>query len=113
MRVVYTEEAHTLRDPEAHDVLQFLPERVPMWGFKVKGVDIFVLLGGIFGVLYGAIRTPAEPLRMLLHVGMIGGALEGEVEGDLDSVLLSFGDQCPEVCQGSELRMHGRMSAGR
>src|SRR5215471_12128293 len=113
MRVVHPEDAHALLDPEAHDALQFLPERLPMRGFKVKGVDIFVRLGGIFGILHCAVRAPAKPLRMLLHVGMIGGALEGEVERDLDAILLGFGDQYPKVRQGPELRMYGRMSAGR
>src|SRR5713101_8927570 len=78
---------------------------------KVKGVDVLIFLGRIFGVLHGAIRAPPEPLRVLLHIGMIGGALEGDVESYLYPILLGCGDQAPEIVQGPKLWMDGRMPA--
>ena len=79
---------------------------------KVKGIDVLIFLGRIFGVLHGAIRAPPEPLRVLLHIGMIGGALEGDVERYLYPILLGCGDQAAEIVQGPELWMDGHMPAG-
>src|SRR6266851_261837 len=110
--VVHAQDAHALLDPEADNALEFLPECLPMRRVKVKGVDVLIFLGRIFGVLHGAIRAPPEPLRVLLHIGMIGGALEGDIESYLYPILLGCGDQAPEIVQGPELWMDGRMPAG-
>ena len=88
VRVVDPEDAHALVDPELHDALQLFPELAPLLGLEVEGVDVLVLLGRILGVLDRAIRAPAEPLRMLGDVGMIGSALEGDVQRQLEAVLL-------------------------
>src|SRR5438105_13619968 len=112
MGVVDAEDAHALLDPEADDMLELLPEGLPMLCIKVEGIDVLVFLGRIFGILHGAIRTPPEPLRVLLHIGMIGGALEGDVERYLYAILLGCGDQAAEIVQGPELWMDGRMPAG-
>jgi hypothetical protein len=40
--------------------------------------------------LHGAVRAPLEPLRVLLHIRVIRGALEGEVESYLDAILLAL-----------------------
>ena len=42
--------------------------------------------GGFSAYWTRAVGPPAEPLRMLLHVRMIGRALERDVERDLDAV---------------------------
>src|SRR5919197_3727017 len=100
MGVVHAEDAHALLDPEAENAFEFLPECLPMLCLKVKGVDVLIFLGRIFGVLHGAIRAPPEPLRVLPYIGMIRGALEGDVESYLYSILLGFGNQAPEIVQG-------------
>src|SRR5262245_8750405 len=112
MRVVHAENAYALLDPEADDALDLLPECLPVRRVKVKGIDVLIFLGRIFRVLHSAIRTPPEPLRVLLHIGMIGGTLEGDVEGYLYPMLLGCGDQALEIVQGPELWMDGRMPAG-
>src|SRR5215475_13155153 len=112
MGVIYAEDTHALCDPEADNALELLPEGSPVRCVEVKGIDILIFLGRIFRVLHGAIRTPLEPLRVLLHVGMIGGTLEGDVEGYLYPMLLGCGDQALEIVQGPELWMDGRMPAG-
>src|SRR5215475_12804833 len=112
MRVVHTENAHALLDPEVDDALELLPECLPVRCVKVKGIDVLIFLGRIFRVLHSAIRTPPEPLRVLLHIGMIGGTLEGDVEGYLYPMLLGCGNQAPEIVQGPELWMDGRMPTG-
>src|SRR5262245_57989938 len=112
MGIVHAEDAHALLDPEADDALELLPERLPMRRVKVKGINVLIFLRRIFRVLYGAIGAPPEPLRVLPHIGMIGGALEGDIESYLYPILLGFGDQAPKIVQGSELWMDGRMPAG-
>src|SRR5215470_7364701 len=112
MGVIYAEDTHALRDPEADNALELLPEGSPVRCVEVKGIDILIFLGRIFRVLHGAIRAPLEPLRVLLHIRMIGDTLEGDVEGYLYPVLLSCGEQALEIVQGPELGMDGRMPAG-
>src|SRR3989442_8693038 len=97
MGIVHAEDTHALLDPEAGDALELLPEGVPMRRVKVKGIDVLIFLGRIFGVLHSAIRAPPEPLRVLLHIGMIGGALEGDVESYFYPILLGCGDQAAEI----------------
>src|SRR4051812_36344684 len=112
MGVVDAEDAHALLDPEADDALELLPEGLPVRRIKVKRIDVLIFLGRVFGVLHSAIRAPLEPLRVLPHVGMIGGALEGDVESYLYPILLGCGNQTPEIVQGPELWMDSRMPAG-
>src|SRR5262245_5844320 len=112
MGVVHAEDTHALLNPETDDALELLPEGLPMRRIKVKGIDVLIFLGRILRVLHGAIRTPLEPFRVLLHIGMIGCALEGDIECYLYPILLGFGDQAPEIVQGPELWMDGRMPAG-
>src|SRR6266581_4922006 len=112
MGVVHAKDAHALLDPEAEHALEFLPEGLPMLCIKVKGIDVLIFLGRIFGVLHGAIRAPPEPLRVLLHIGMIGGALEGDVESYLYPILPGCGDQASEIVQGPKLWMDSCMPAG-
>src|SRR5215510_10978166 len=112
MRVVHTENAHALLDPEADDALELLPECLPVRRVKVKGIDVLIFLRRVFRVLHSAIRAPPEPLRVLLHIGMIGRTLESDVEGYLYPILLGCGEQAPEIVQGPELGMDGSMPAG-
>src|SRR2546427_8935349 len=112
MGIVHAEDAHALLDPEAENALEFLPECLPMLCIKVKGIDVLIFLGRISRVLHSAIRAPREPFRVLLHIGMIGGALEGDVESYFYPILLGCGDQAAEIVQSPELLMDGRMPAG-
>ena len=47
----------------------------------------------------------AEPLGMLPDVGMVRGALKGQIERDLEAVLPGPLDQPAEAGQGAELGM--------
>ena len=55
---------------------------LPVGVLEVERIDVLVLLGRILGVLHGAVRAPLEPLGMLGDVGMVRGALEGDVQRD-------------------------------
>src|SRR5215471_6169109 len=111
MGVIDAEDAYTLGDPEADHALELLPEGLPVCCVEVKRINILIFLGRIFGVLHGAIRAPLEPFRVLLHIRMIGSTLEGNVESYLYAMLLSCGEQAPEIVQGPELGMDSRMPA--
>src|SRR5215218_8795384 len=109
MWVVDAEDAHALLDPEADNALELLPQGLPVRCIKIKGIDVLIFFRRIFRVLHRAIRAPPEPLRVLPHIGMIRGALEGDVESYLYPILLRCGDQTPKIVQGPELWMDGRM----
>src|SRR5205814_674353 len=85
MRVVDAEDLHAVPDPELEDALQLLAERVEFRRVEVERIDVLVLLRRVLGVLHAAVGPPAEPARMLLDVGVVGRALEGDVEGEIDS----------------------------
>jgi hypothetical protein len=48
---------------------------------------------------------------MLLQPGMIRRGLDGEIEGDLEAMLVGGSDQAIEILEGAELRMDGVMAA--
>src|SRR6266404_269876 len=89
-----------------------LLEVLPVRPIKVKWINVLIFLGMIFRILDGAIGAPPEPLRVLPHIGMIGGALEGDVESYLYPILPGCGDQASEIVQGPKLWMDSCMPAG-
>src|SRR5690606_7125041 len=52
-----------------------------------------------------------EPFRMLLDPGMVGRALDGEIQRDLHAVPLGRGNEAAKILQRSEIRMDGGMTA--
>src|SRR5436309_3356199 len=52
-----------------------------------------------------------EPRGMLAHPRMVGRALEGDVQRDLDTVFVRRGEEVVEVGDGAELRVDGGVSA--
>ena len=78
---------HPLLDPEEHDALELLPQRLAVAAVEVQRVDVLVLLGRVLRVLDRAVRPVVEPLGVLAHVRVVGRALERVVQRDLDPVL--------------------------
>ena len=62
-------------------------------------------LGGFSAYLIGAVGPVPEPLGMLADVGMVGRALEGDVQRDLEAELARARDQAVEVVERAELGM--------
>ena len=55
--------------------------------------DVLVLLRRVLGELDAAVGPPVEPFRMLLDPGMIGRALDREIERDLQAMLVGGSDE--------------------
>src|SRR6478736_2172729 len=85
VRIVDAEDLYATRDPKQHRVAAGVPERLTILASEVDRVDVFVLLGRIFGVADAAVRPNEEPLRVLFHPRMIGRALQREVERNLQT----------------------------
>ena len=66
--------------------VELVPQAAPVGRLEVEGVDVLVFLGRIFGVLDGAVGADDEPFGMLGDPGMVGRALEGDVERDLHAM---------------------------
>ena len=47
-----------------------------------------------------------EPLRMLFDIGMVRGALDGDIEGDVDVVSFRGGNEMVEIFESTELGMN-------
>ena len=62
------------------------------------------------GILDGTVRAAVKPLRMLSDVGMIGGAVDRKVEGDLHADFARFFKKPGEIVEGAELRFDGAVS---
>ena len=98
MRVVDAED----RDPVANPDLDDRPDRLvdpTRIIVEVQRVDILVLLGWVLRVGDGAVGAGREPLGVLAHPGVVGGALEGEVQGDLQPKAARAGDKPIEVVE--------------
>ena len=80
VRVVDTENFNALVGPEQDNVFDFLPQSLVVLVVVVERVDVFVLLGRVFGELDAAIRFVVEPFRVALHVRVIGAAVQRDIE---------------------------------
>ena len=101
--VVDPEDRHAVADPVEEDVAELGPERLPVGALEVDGIDVLVLLGRVLGVLDRAVGPVPEPLGVLLDVGMVGRALEGDVQRDLDAQLAGLRHQAVEILDRPEL----------
>ena len=70
---------------------------------EVQVVDVLVALRRVLGVLQRPVGAAVEPLRMLGQPGVIGRAVDREVERDLETRRLRGGDHRVEVVRGAEL----------
>ena len=84
--VVDAEDADVAANPVDEDIAEGLPEAAPVGGFEVEGVDVLIFLRRVFGVLDGAVGADDEPVGMLGDPGMVGRALEGDVEREFHAV---------------------------
>ena len=94
---------HAALDPVQDDVEQRLPQPAPVLGVPVDVVDVLVLLGRVLGVLQRAVGAAVEPLGVLGEPRVVGRALDGEVERDVDAVLARGRDQRVEVLDRAEV----------
>src|SRR5262249_14837769 len=87
VRVVDPEDANAALDPEEDDASEFFPELAPAWCLKIQWVNILIFLRGIFSVLNRSVRPLTKPFGMRPDVGVIGRALQSDVQRDFDSVV--------------------------
>ena len=111
MGVIHAENTHPLLNPEQENAPEFLPEFAPVLGLKVKGINVLIFLWWIFGILNGSIRTLYKPLVVFLHIGVVRGTLEGDIQGNFDAIFPGFLYKMVEVLQSAKLGMDGFVSA--
>lgn len=109
--VVDAEDGDALVDPEQHHVTHLFPQGGRVGTVEIDVDDVLVLLGRVLGVTDRAVGPPQEPFGMLADVGMVGGALDGEVERHLHSHLPRADHEAPEIIHGAKVRMHGLVAA--
>ena len=110
MRVVHTEDPHAAGHPEAHDVAQRLPQLLPVWRIEIERVDVLVLLGRVLRVSDRAVGTTVEPVRMFAHPGVVGRALNREVERNLHAQRLGGAHESIEILERAEGRLDRGMA---
>src|SRR5262249_34491043 len=113
VRVIDAEDAHAHVAPEQEDTPQLVPQRLPVLRLEVDRIDVLVFLGRVLCILDGAIRPLAEPFGMGLHPGMVRRALEGDVDGDLDVVIVGAGEEMLEIVESAEVGVKGLVSSFR
>ncbi|MNY21662.1 hypothetical protein D3C86_1552240 [compost metagenome] len=116
MRVVHAEDAHAVPDPEQHDVAQRAPQPQLASAARRRAIegdvdDILIFLGRILGVPQGSVRAPGKPLGVLRQPGVVGRALDGEVQRDLHSLPARGVHQPQEILQRSQLGFDGIVPA--
>ena len=70
-----------------HRPAQRLPQAAPVVAVEVDVVDVLVALGRVLRVLQRPVGAAVEPLRVLGQPGVVGRALDREVERDLEVVV--------------------------
>ncbi len=83
MRIVDPEDPDSVSHPKPQHVEQRLHQVGLVGGVEVDRINILVFFGRVLGVFNRAVGAMFEPIRMLLHPGMVGRALNREVQGDL------------------------------
>src|SRR5262249_5449213 len=109
--IVDAERVNAVPDPEEHDVATRVPETLAVLAPEVQRIDVLILLRWVLRVLDRSVGTDVEPIRVLLHPGMIGRALQRIVERDLHAEALGGRDEAVEVVDRAELRMNRSVTA--
>src|SRR5215472_13487413 len=109
--IVDAKNAHARLDPVLEDAPDLFPQLCPARAPEIERVDVLVLLRRVLRVLDAAVDTAAEPLRMLAHVGMVGSALQRDVERDVDVELPRPRDQPLEILKRAQGRVNGLVAA--
>ena len=105
MRIVDAKNVHALRDPIVEDALDLFPQCRCRRRRKIERINVLVFLRRILRVLNASVGASPEPLRMLLDVGMVGRALQRDIERDVDAELPCCGHEPPEIVQRPQRRM--------
>ncbi len=111
VRVVHAEDFHALVHPEEHHVNELAPQVLPVRAVKVQRVDVLVFFGRILRVADTAVRPLIKPLRVLPHIRMIRGAVDGEVERDFQAAFFGLFQQPDEIVQGAQFWLDLAMPA--
>jgi hypothetical protein len=83
MRVVHPENTDSALRPKGYDIRQLPPKSAPIGVVKIQGINVLILFGRVFGVLDGTVGPGKEPPWMFADVGMVRGAVDGEIQSDL------------------------------
>ena len=110
MRVIDPENGNPFFNPEKKNTAKFKPEILPVRSLEIDRQNVLIPLWRIFGKLYRSVRTPLEPLGVLLHIGMIRRALKCNIDSDSNTLLLRLGNESTKFSYGTKLRMHGFMT---
>ena len=102
MGVIDAKDADAACGPEFDDAGEFGPKGWPVGVMKVEWVDVLIFFGGIFGVFDGAVWALIEPVGMVLDIGVIGGAIDGKVQGQLQASGMNFFDEPVEIFESAE-----------
>jgi hypothetical protein len=110
--IIHTENPHARVDPGEHDIAQGNPRgRRRIGRMEIDIDDVLVFLRRILGVTDGAVGSPGKPAGMFGEPGMVGRALNGKIERELHSVLISRGDERTKILERSQFRMDGVVAA--
>ena len=102
VRIVDAKDRDAHADPVDEDALQLLPHSLPVFAFKIEGIDVLIFLRRILRILNGPVRPLLEPVLMLLYVGMIGRCLERDIQRDGQIELGSLRDKALEILNRSQ-----------
>src|SRR2546426_9316557 len=78
--------------------------------FEFEGIDVLVFFRRISRVLNRSIRPQSKPFRMLPDVRMIGRALIGKIQCDVDSPAFSSRHKAAKIIESSKLGVNGLVS---
>ena len=103
VRVVHSEGPHPALRPPKNQIFQLLPQRFPLRVVVIQWIHILVFFWRILRVFDRSIRPVEKPFGVIGHIRMIRGAIQREIQRDLESALLRLADQPLEILQRSQL----------
>src|SRR6516164_10532406 len=103
MRVVDAKGAHAFADPEHYRIAKLCPQSRPIRVVEIDIDDVLVFLGRVLGIFDRAVGAETEPFGMLVHPGMVWGALDCEIERHLNAERCSGADKAAKIRNRAEL----------
>ncbi|MDT4863305.1 hypothetical protein FQZ97_980030 [compost metagenome] len=110
--VVHAEQGHAQLYPAEYHVAQGQPEAGDGGvGIEVDIDDVLVLFRRVLRMADAAVRPPAEPIGVFAQPGVVGRALDGEVQGHFQAMGAGGAHQLAEILEAAQLRVQRFVAA--
>ena len=112
MWIIHPKDPYPAFDPQVHDAQHFGAEALRVV-VEVQRVDVLILLRRVLGVGDAPVGPGGKPFGMLGHPRMVGGSLQGQIQGHFEAQIVGALHERSKIRCGAQIRMDGVVAACR